>query len=72
MQHGYAYRVSEPAGRNFHADFRPDLTPKQMLALGVNRDVAQALYHWYQNSASGGLDTRQNRIELLKKIIGLF
>ena len=35
MQHGYAYRVSEPAGRNFHADFRPDLTPKQMLALGV-------------------------------------
>jgi hypothetical protein len=29
------------------------LTREQTLALGVNRDVAQALYHWYKNSASG-------------------
>jgi hypothetical protein len=35
MQRGYAYRLTEPAGRNFHADFRPQLTPKQMLHLGV-------------------------------------
>ena len=35
MQHGYVYRLTEPAGRNFHADFRPELTPKAMLALGV-------------------------------------
>src|SRR4051794_13116646 len=35
MQHGYVYRLSEPAGHNFHPDFRPDLTPRQMLDLGV-------------------------------------
>ena len=35
MQRGYRYRLSEPAGRHFHPDFTPELTPKQMLALGV-------------------------------------
>ncbi len=35
MQHGYVYVRSEPAGRNFSPGFTPDLTPKQMLALGV-------------------------------------
>jgi hypothetical protein len=35
MQQGYVYLLTERAGRNFHADFRPELTPKVMLALGV-------------------------------------
>jgi len=35
MQKGYVYYLTEPMGRNFHPDFRPELTPKQMLALGV-------------------------------------
>ena len=35
MQQGYVYYLTEPAGRNFHPDFKPDLTPKQMLQLGV-------------------------------------
>jgi hypothetical protein len=35
MQRNYAYLLVEPMGRNFHRDFRPDLTPKQMLTLGV-------------------------------------
>jgi hypothetical protein len=35
MQRGYAYAVVAPAGRGFDAEFRPELTPKQMLALGV-------------------------------------
>ncbi|MBM3808028.1 MAG: hypothetical protein FJW22_07500 [Acidimicrobiia bacterium] len=35
MQRGYVYDRTEPAGRNFAADFRPQLTPKQMLRLGV-------------------------------------
>jgi hypothetical protein len=35
MQRGYAYELVEPTGRNFHPDFRPDLTPKEMLRLGV-------------------------------------
>jgi hypothetical protein len=35
MQRNYIYTLTEPAGRNFHPDFEPELTPKQMLALGV-------------------------------------
>ena len=35
MQRGYRYRLSAPLGKDFDADFRPELTPKQMLALGV-------------------------------------
>ena len=35
MQRGYRYIVSEAAGRNFDPDFTPQLTPKEMLALGV-------------------------------------
>lgn len=35
MQQGYVYFRLEPAGGNFDPDFRPDLTPPQMLALGV-------------------------------------
>jgi hypothetical protein len=35
MQHGYVYYMTEPVGRNFHPDFKPQLTPKQMLAMGV-------------------------------------
>jgi hypothetical protein len=35
MQDGYCYQRTEPAGKHFHPEFRPDLTPKQMLAMGV-------------------------------------
>jgi hypothetical protein len=35
MQRAYAYYRTEPAGRNFAAGFAPELTPKQMLRLGV-------------------------------------
>jgi hypothetical protein len=35
MQKGYRYELTEPMGRNFDPSFRPELTPKQMLRLGV-------------------------------------
>lgn len=35
MQKNYKYELSEETGKNFNPDFRPDLSPKQMLALGV-------------------------------------
>jgi len=35
MQKNYVYYLTEPAGKNFHPDFKPELTPKEMLELGV-------------------------------------
>jgi hypothetical protein len=35
MQRGYVYFRTEPAGKNFADDFTPELTPKEMLTLGV-------------------------------------
>lgn len=35
MQKNYSYVLIEPMGKKFDKEFRPDLTPKQMLALGV-------------------------------------
>jgi hypothetical protein len=35
MQQGYIYYLAEPMGENFHPDFRPELTPQEMLELGV-------------------------------------
>lgn len=35
MQRGYRYVLTAPAGRRFHPDFKPELTPAQMLRLGV-------------------------------------
>ena len=35
MQRGYVYWRTEPSGQHFAARFRPQLTPKQMLELGV-------------------------------------
>ncbi len=35
MQRGYVYYRTQPVGRNFAAEFRPELSPKEMLRLGV-------------------------------------
>lgn len=35
MQEGYEYFRTQPAGEQFHPDFKPELTPKQMLELGI-------------------------------------
>jgi hypothetical protein len=35
MQKNYRYVFTEPLGKNFHPAFKPELTPKEMLELGV-------------------------------------
>ena len=35
MQQGYVYFLTQPSGKNFDPGFRPKLSPKEMLELGV-------------------------------------
>ncbi|HAM88476.1 MAG: hypothetical protein US83_C0004G0089 [Candidatus Falkowbacteria bacterium GW2011_GWC2_38_22] len=35
MQSNYRYYLSEASGKNFHSGFKPELTPEEMLGLGV-------------------------------------
>lgn len=35
FQKHYRYYLTEPVGKNFNSEFRPELTPSQMLQLGV-------------------------------------
>jgi len=65
MQKHYSYTLTEPMGEHFDSDFKPDLTPQEMLELGVfggkymtdcQGDVfcrprqRQALLHWAYDS----------------------
>lgn len=34
-QNGYVYHCTEPVGSHFASDFKPELTPKEMLAMGI-------------------------------------
>ncbi len=35
MQSGYTYALTEPIGKNFNSEFKPHLTPREMLEIGV-------------------------------------
>jgi hypothetical protein len=35
MQENYIYYLTEPIGKNFDSNFKPELSPKEMLELGV-------------------------------------
>lgn len=35
MQQGYRYALTEAMGENFHPEFKPELTPAQLLEMGV-------------------------------------
>lgn len=71
MQKNYQYVLTEPMGKNFDPRFKPDLTPKEMLELGVfggiyMRDCAKEFpADWFakakfQNMDSGKRDPKLN------------
>ena len=35
MQQGYVYFLTEPVGKNFHPEFKPELTPRELLEMGI-------------------------------------
>ena len=35
MQKGYTYTLTAPCGKAFHPEFKPDLTPKELLTMGI-------------------------------------
>jgi hypothetical protein len=68
MQKNYRYELSAPAGRNFDPEFRPELTPAEMLRLGVfggkyMRDCADEFPRsWFAGAklAKGGAEPSLN------------
>lgn len=56
MQQDYVYLLSEPLGKNFDPEFKPELTPKEMLELGVfggkymTDCQAEFPVEWYNNA----------------------
>jgi hypothetical protein len=56
MQQGYRYTLVEPIGRNYHPDFTPELTPREMLELGVfggrymTDCAAEFPSEWFENA----------------------
>lgn len=56
MQKDYSYSLSAPEGKDFAPDFTPDLSPKQMLEMGVfeghylNDCQNEFPTHWFANA----------------------
>lgn len=76
MQQGYEYECIEPLGKNFAPDFTPELTPKQMLELGVFEghyltDCKQEFpKDWFINAkiSTAKPDTNQNYFKLKSRM----
>ena len=70
MQKGYEYELSEKMGENFDKEFKPDLTPKQMLEFGVfggvyMRDcVKEFPKDWFKSAKFAPKETNKHLKEL--------
>lgn len=69
MQKNYSYVLSEPEGKNFRDDFKPQLTPKEMLTLGMMgglyfNDVVKTNEYpkdWFNKAKLSGLGNGYNK-----------
>lgn len=58
MQSGYRYQLSESPGKNFHPDFQPQVSPADMLKMGVfegkymNDCTEEFPRSWFEKSKS--------------------
>jgi len=65
-QKNYKYEITEPVGKNFDPEFKPQLTPKEMLELGVFGGVYfsdkpnEFPKAWFKN-VQLSLDHKQNK-----------
>ena len=72
MQKEYTYTISEPIGKNFATEFKPELSPKEMLKMGVfggvyMRDCRDEFpKDWYEHArlAEGARDSSLNFFEI--------
>lgn len=64
MQKNYTYTLSEPIGKNFRKDFKPELTPMEMIKLGAFggkyfNDVAKTDEYpksWFKDAKLSGIE----------------
>ena len=72
-QKNYIYYLTEPMGKNFSKDFKPDLTPKQMLSLGIfdgfyvdNTYIKEFPKDWFKKAklAKQGPDEKLNYFKI--------
>ena len=60
------YKLTEPTGKNFAKDFKPDLSPKEMLELGVfggsyfEEDKTEYPKNWFKNAKLSKTGEPQN------------
>lgn len=72
LQSNYVYRLDQPMGKNFDPEFLPQLTPKQMLQLGVfggwylNDCTEELPKDWFVNAklSNNGPDPKLNFFEV--------
>ena len=73
FQSDYSYELVAPIGEDFAEDFKPELTPKEMLELGVfggkylNSDRDEFPKEWFENArlSDHGPDASYNFFEIL-------
>ncbi len=72
MQKKYEYYLTEPIGKNFDPEFKPELTPKEMLELGIfggkylNDCQEEFPKNWFKNAkiSKGKSDPKLNYFEI--------